>query len=74
MFLSFPSASEAEVILGAQNVNDPTEASQITLTSTDLTVHPNYGSILIRNDIAVLRLPEPVEYTGTVLVSAMFLY
>lgn len=43
------------------SVNEP---EQVTMTSTDFTVHENYNSFLISNDIAVIRLPSPVSFDG----------
>ncbi|KAA0202996.1 hypothetical protein HAZT_HAZT010845 [Hyalella azteca] len=52
-----------EVVAGAHNVrqNEPT---QLTFTSTDFTIHEHYNDALIRDDIAVIHLPEPLVWSS----------
>uniref|UniRef100_A0A182RTW8 Peptidase S1 domain-containing protein n=1 Tax=Anopheles funestus TaxID=62324 RepID=A0A182RTW8_ANOFN len=51
-------------ILGAQNrmVEEPSQ-QRISFTSSGIIGHPGYELMNIRNDIAVVRLDEPIVYT-----------
>uniref|UniRef100_A0A6A7FNN4 Transmembrane protease serine 9-like n=1 Tax=Hirondellea gigas TaxID=1518452 RepID=A0A6A7FNN4_9CRUS len=55
-------ARTAEVVLGAQNI-DKYEASQVTVYSTDFTVHEYYNPSLITDDLALIHLSEPITFT-----------
>ncbi|MGD7478535.1 S1 family serine peptidase, partial [Ralstonia pseudosolanacearum] len=48
-----------DVVLGAHNIR-VAEPTQVTITSTDITVHEGWNSTTIKNDIAVIRFPAPV--------------
>jgi hypothetical protein len=63
IYCSLNSAQSVEVVAGAHNIRQ-NEPSQVTQTSTDFTVHENWGSFFIRNDVAIIRLPEPLVWTG----------
>nr|P00771.2 RecName: Full=Brachyurin; AltName: Full=Collagenolytic protease [Leptuca pugilator]1AZZ_A Chain A, COLLAGENASE [Leptuca pugilator]1AZZ_B Chain B, COLLAGENASE [Leptuca pugilator] len=58
-------AGFVDVVLGAHNIRED-EATQVTIQSTDFTVHENYNSFVISNDIAVIRLPVPVTLTAAI--------
>nr|XP_027216555.1 chymotrypsin BI-like [Penaeus vannamei] len=45
--------------MGAHNLQEA-ESSQVTMTSEDIIVHEGWDSQTLRNDIALVRLPEPV--------------
>ncbi|XP_066996392.2 brachyurin [Anabrus simplex] len=53
-------ASSAEVILGAHNVREE-ESTQVRLTSTEITIHPEWNSLLLQNDLALIKLPQSVQ-------------
>jgi hypothetical protein len=55
--------SSFEVILGAHYVLQE-EANQVRVNTTDKQVHPNWDSLTLRNDIALLKLPVKVELNG----------
>ncbi|KAJ8942822.1 hypothetical protein NQ318_022836 [Aromia moschata] len=63
-------ASYIEVILGAHNIRD-NEPSQVTVTSRALTNHPNYNSVNLNNDIAVIRLPSSVRLTSAIQIVSL---
>ena len=51
------------IILGSIR-RDGNENGAVIVTATQTTVHPNYNSRNLYNDIAVIRLPSPVAFTG----------
>nr|ANG56302.1 chymotrypsin-like serine protease [Eriocheir sinensis] len=55
-------AAVVEVVMGAHNIR-LNEDTQVSMTSTDFTVHEDYGPFFIRNDIAVIKLPSAVSFT-----------
>ncbi|KAK8405221.1 hypothetical protein O3P69_001652 [Scylla paramamosain] len=60
-------ARSVEVVLGAHNIREH-EATQVSLTSAQFTVHEHWDSHTLRNDIAVIRLPRLVtlnQYIAT---------
>ncbi|KAK2713059.1 brachyurin-like [Artemia franciscana] len=59
-------ASFFRVVLGAHEINNGNEAGRIEVTTSDFKQHNRYNSFLISNDIAVIRLPEPVTFTETI--------
>jgi len=52
---------QIEVIAGAQLINE-VEATQVRQISTDFFEHPNWNSALLRNDLALIHLPEPLTF------------
>ncbi|KAA0202997.1 hypothetical protein HAZT_HAZT010846 [Hyalella azteca] len=58
-------ARSVDVVAGAHNIRQ-NEPSQVTLTSTDFTVHEDWGSILIRNDVAIIHLPEKLTWSAEI--------
>ncbi|XP_063919506.1 brachyurin-like [Zophobas morio] len=60
---STQSPVEATIILGAHRPFD-LEDSQVELVSTEITIHENYDNEEIVNDIAVIKLPTPVEFNN----------
>ncbi|XP_063599841.1 chymotrypsin BII-like [Penaeus indicus] len=58
-------AGFVEVVLGAHNIRE-NEASQVSIVSTDFFTHENWNSWLLTNDIALIRLPSPVEFNDNI--------
>ncbi|GLG93532.1 Chymotrypsin [Gryllus bimaculatus] len=58
-------AQSVTVILGAHNVQEE-EAEQVRQVSTGIVVHPAWNSLLLQNDIALIRLPQPVTYNANI--------
>ncbi|XP_042857363.1 brachyurin-like [Penaeus japonicus] len=57
-----------KVIMGAHNIQED-EPTQVTLTSEDIIVHEEWDSHTLKNDIALIRLPEAVtlnEYISSI--------
>ncbi|XP_042857306.1 chymotrypsin BII-like [Penaeus japonicus] len=50
-----------EVVMGAHNIQI-IEASQLTMSSTDFFTHESWDSFSLTNDIALIKLPSPVEF------------
>ncbi|KAL7643263.1 UNVERIFIED_CONTAM: hypothetical protein RMT77_006554 [Armadillidium vulgare] len=55
-------SKSAQVVLGAHNIREA-EVTQVSITSTDLIVHEDYSPTLVHNDIALIHLPQAVEFT-----------
>jgi hypothetical protein len=53
--------SQFQVILGRLQWNG---VGGVTVLTTSKIVHPDYNPTTISNDVAVLRLPNPVEFTS----------
>lgn len=55
-----------DVYLGAQNVLNLTEPGRINVRvyAENIVVHNGFNPTVIANDIAILRLPEPVDISG----------
>ena len=46
--------------------SESSEASRVTLTVSDIVEHEDYGASGYTNDIMLLRLNEPVQYTAEI--------
>merc|ERR1711892_48390 len=57
-------ASEMKVMLGAHNVRDDSEEGRIELVTRDFFTHEKYSQITLHNDLALVHLPEAVNFTG----------
>ncbi|XP_057368910.1 brachyurin-like [Daphnia carinata] len=53
------------ILLGSHNVrlSAAEEPTRVEVRSTQYTVHPEWGPIRIVNDVALIRLPTPIEFT-----------
>merc|ERR1711973_572355 len=59
-------ASSVNVMLGAHNVREDVEDGRMEIVSTDIYQHESYNGILIHNDIALIKLPEPIEFNDNI--------
>ena len=57
-------ASSVNVMLGAHNVRETVEEGRLEIGSNEIFTHENYNGLVIRNDVGLVHLPEPVEFTG----------
>merc|ERR1711892_1415662 len=57
-------ASEMKVMLGAHNVRDDSEEGRLELVTRDFFTHEKYSQITLHNDLALVHLPEAVNFTG----------
>ena len=57
-------AKSVEVMLGAHNVREDAEDGRMEIISTDIVQHESYNPFLIHNDIALIHLPQPIEFNG----------
>ena len=55
-------ATSFSILLGAHD-RTVAEPSQVTVRSTSYTVHPGWNSATLANDLALIRLPNPVTFT-----------
>ena len=62
------SAGFVNVVMGAHNIRE-NEATQVTMTSYDHFTHENWNSWLLTNDLALIKLPSPVDFNGKVKIS-----
>ncbi|XP_060534873.1 brachyurin-like [Cylas formicarius] len=60
-----------DVILGAHNVKNASEATQVTITSTDIIVNPAYNTTSYNNDIALIKLPRPVSLNDAIQLAQL---
>jgi secreted trypsin-like serine protease len=54
-------AKSVEVVLGAHNISTD-EPSQVSLVSTDFFTHEDYNGVIVRNDIAMIHLPQKLTF------------
>merc|ERR1711892_814157 len=59
-------ASEMKVMLGAHNVRDDSEEGRIELVTRDFFTHEKYSQITLHNDLALVHLPEAVNFTDII--------
>jgi hypothetical protein len=52
------------VLLGARNVKSYNEPNRIVLKSSQYFIHPQYQKAIIKNDLALIRLPVPVTFNS----------
>jgi len=59
-------ASEMKVMLGAHNVREAAEEGRLELITRDFFTHEKYSQITLHNDLALVHLPEPVNFTNII--------
>lgn len=54
-----------DILLGAHNVrlNSTEEPNRIEVRSNFSVVHPEWSSVRFKNDIALIKLPQPIKFT-----------
>ena len=52
------------IMLGAHNVREDVEDGRLEIHSEEIMKHESYNPFLIHNDIALVHLPEPIEFNG----------
>lgn len=57
------SVSQVDVYLGAQDLS-ASEDGRVTQTSQTCVVHPGYRPFPYVDDIAIVQLPEAVDFNG----------
>lgn len=55
-------ATSMKVFLGAHNVRETTEDGRLEFEATEYFAHPDWNTLLIRNDIGLIRLPQKVQF------------
>lgn len=53
-----------EVVLGAHNVNNVKESTQIRMNTSIIIPHENWFPTMLLNDIAVVKLPKKVAFNS----------
>lgn len=51
------------ITLGAHNISQPEAEGQVVMVSEEYILHPNFQLNVLVNDISLVRLPLPVEFT-----------
>lgn len=51
-------------MLGAHNVRLESEEGRIEIRSEVHVEHPGWMQAVLRNDLAIITLPEPITWTG----------
>ncbi|CAH1106977.1 unnamed protein product [Psylliodes chrysocephalus] len=62
-------ATEAEIILGAHNIETPDEEGQQHMVATEFKIHEKFDPKKIHDDIALIQLPRPAtlnKFIGTI--------
>lgn len=61
-------ATDGTVILGAHDISNPNEPNQIRVRvqPQHLVMHEGWDPSIIRNDVAVIRLPNPVTFNTAI--------
>jgi len=59
-------ASEMLVMLGAHNVREGAEEGRMELTTTDFFTHPDWSQMNIHNDLALIHLPQAINFTDKI--------
>jgi secreted trypsin-like serine protease len=59
-------ATEMIVMLGAHNVREASEEGRLELTTRDFFTHPSYSTLTLHNDLALVHLPNKVNFTSTI--------
>ncbi|XP_018566991.1 serine protease persephone [Anoplophora glabripennis] len=58
------------VILGAHRVRD-LEPTQVRVSTSSIYIHPKWSRLLLRNDIALIRLPSPVVLNNAIQIVSL---
>ncbi|XP_053686949.1 collagenase-like [Sabethes cyaneus] len=64
-------ARSFEVTLGAVDFKDQGNDGRTVLNTTEYTRHPDYNGDMIENDVAVIKLPEKVQFSDRVAPIAL---
>ncbi|KAJ8912555.1 hypothetical protein NQ315_006627 [Exocentrus adspersus] len=56
-----------EIVLGAHSIRQH-EDTQLRLAASNIVIHPEWDSSLIRNDVALIRLPQPVQLNENIQI------
>ncbi|XP_053688653.1 collagenase-like [Sabethes cyaneus] len=59
-------ATSFEVTLGAVDLNDNENDGRVVVTATEYVRHEKYNPLFATNDVAVVKLPEPVQFNERV--------
>merc|ERR1719295_151620 len=59
-------ATEVRVLLGAHNIRIGSEAGRTERTTMMFFTHPEYDASLLQNDIALVHLGDPVEFSNSI--------
>ena len=59
-------ALEVRVLLGAHNIKDNKEEGRIDLSTMMFFTHPEYNPSLLQNDIALIHLINPIDFTSRI--------
>lgn len=56
------------IMLGAHNVRLASEPTRVEINNvTTYTLHPEWKPNIIRNDVAIIKLPKPITFTCKIL-------
>ncbi|MCL4125147.1 UNVERIFIED_CONTAM: hypothetical protein GTU68_023496 [Idotea baltica] len=54
------------ITLGDHHKYDPDETDEVTMRASEVIIHADWDTNTIRNDIALIKLSSPVEFTDTI--------
>jgi len=55
-----------DIFLGAHNVREVSEEGRLEIQAADFFAHPSYNPQTIKNDIGLIRLPHPINFTDNI--------
>nr|CAI5830603.1 unnamed protein product [Callosobruchus analis] len=58
--------NSVQVVLGAHNISNPEEEGQLRIISTRFIIHKEWDAKKVRNDIALVILPKPVDTSSKI--------
>ena len=56
-------ATYADILLGAWDIREPDEPNRVQISSYEMVVHPGWNANDLSNDLALIVLPSPVDFT-----------
>jgi len=59
-------AGFVDVVMGAHNIRDESETSQVRVTSTDFFTHESWNTFTLSNDLALIKMPSAIEFTDEI--------
>jgi len=59
-------AGYVEVVMGAHNIRDTSESTQVRVTSFDFFTNEDWNSYTLHNDLALIKMPNPISFTDEI--------
>ena len=59
-------ADEVRILLGAHNIRAMREEGRLEFVSREIVPHPQFNLMFLTNDIALVKLPQPIEFEDAI--------